>query len=310
MGIVKWETRTQWGARAPRAPLSGNVDPVDGVTIHYGGQGPFATDDHEGCRALFRAWQRMHQADRQENYVDLAYNLGACHHGIVMEGRSTKDRPKVRSGANGTSRANGRSMAVVALWGLSDGQPPAALLDALAYAVGFLRAEAGAARDVRGHRDWSQTSCPGPYIYARRARIYDLAAGYPAAFQPQEDDVRREYADTRTLQRRTLPRGKEVVLGELDARAYKGQALLFLAQLAFDTGRGPTRAKRVRLRFVRVKGEDGTGEGDYIATPRRWRTVHMHAFMGGDRVQVRATWHGKGKAPVLRYGHLKAIRFA
>lgn len=194
MSTFTWETREQWGALPPKGSLSTNIAPVDGCKIHYGGAGPFKRTNHSDCRAIFRAWQRMHQADTVNNYVDLAYNLGACHHGVLMEARSTQKRPKIRSGANGNSYLNGRAFAVVAIWGSLDGEPPQSLIDTLAGGVAFMRAEAGAARGVYGHRDGWSTSCPGDAIYRRLPDIRRIADEGPDDM-PTLDEIKDAVRD-------------------------------------------------------------------------------------------------------------------
>lgn len=141
---------------------------------------------------------------------------------------------------------------------------------------------------------------------------FDYAAGLVEWSDPEgkEPDMKREYAAFKTVTNRTIPRGREVVLAEVDTRAYKGQAILWNAQFAFSSLRGVGRPTSARVRFVRMPAVDGTGELRATVTPGVWADVHNHVTMGGTRMQVRVTFPGKGRAPKLRYLHFKAVRFA
>jgi len=108
----KWSTRADWGARSPRGVRT-DIDPV-GVAVHWYGGGSFKRANHKDCLALVKAAQNQHMSDPGVN--DIMYNLAACHHGYLIEARSTQARPKVRSGANGTAAANGKWYAILALW--------------------------------------------------------------------------------------------------------------------------------------------------------------------------------------------------
>lgn len=158
---MKWSTRRDWGARAPHAVRT-DVQPV-GVAQHWYGGGSFARADHDGCLALVKAAQDMHMAVANVN--DIYYNLAACHHGYVIEARSTKARPRVRGGANGDAASNTAWYSVLALWGAGDGKPSDQLLGACRDAIDYLRSHAGAGTRMSGHRDHTATSCPGEDLY-------------------------------------------------------------------------------------------------------------------------------------------------
>lgn len=159
---MKWNTRSDWGARAPRNVRT-DIDPT-GVAVHWYGGGSFRRSQHADCLRLVKAAQDQHMADPDLN--DIMYSLAACHHGYVIEARSTRGRPRVRPGANGTAAANARWYAVLALWGKGDGTPADSLLHAIRDAIDWLRSEAGAGKALSGHRDHVSTECPGDRLYA------------------------------------------------------------------------------------------------------------------------------------------------
>jgi hypothetical protein len=137
------------------------------------------------------------------NYNDIAYNLGACHHGYLLEGRSTRNRPKVRGGANGNARANAEAYSIVALWGSNDPKPPQLLLQALRAGIVFMRLNASASNEIPVHSDFSQTSCPGSDLrgWARDgAPVNDVS-------EPEEEEEESVSINYRTIwtQRHKFP---------------------------------------------------------------------------------------------------------
>lgn len=150
--------RADWGA-SPTSPAAA-LTSAEGVAVHYLGT-RYETRDHARCAAYVRAVRDSHLRHPTENWVDIAYNLLVCEHGVVFEGRGAGRR----SGANGSSAANRSHYAVCALLGASGlTVPPDAQLAGLADAVDYLR-ERGAGREVTGHRDHRATACPGDALY-------------------------------------------------------------------------------------------------------------------------------------------------
>jgi hypothetical protein len=127
-------------------------------------------------------------------------------------------------------------------------------------------------------------------------------------FDPEDkdEDMGSEYIGSRKREQFTIPRGKEVTIATLPKRP--GQAVLYNLQLVLDTGKGLNRARRAKVRFVRVPAVDGTGEQDYQLTSGRFRLVHNHAFIANSAVQARILVPGKGNVKV-RYAIFKGVRF-
>jgi hypothetical protein len=153
--IAGFVTRDEAGLRPPRS-VSYNVDPDrGGVAVHYGGNGgPPA--DHGNCIKRWRAWQNFHMDSR--GWVDIAYNFGYCNHGYVFAGRGYG----VRSAAQGTNDGNQRYLAAVWIGG-GNAAPSQAALDALEWIISQVRKHGGG-DDVRPHRSFHSTSCPGNYL--------------------------------------------------------------------------------------------------------------------------------------------------
>lgn len=149
--------RAVWGAKPPKEPLTPwNVANLEGICQHWFGS-PKAAATHSGCDDLLRSVQSSHQAGE---YDDIAYNFGVCPHGVAYELRGWN----FRTGANGTSDANSKFLAIVYMAGTGD---PLTLkgretLEAL-YAEAFKRGV-----DVKAitHGSITGSACPGPAVKA------------------------------------------------------------------------------------------------------------------------------------------------
>lgn len=152
------ESRLQVGLRNPRS-ISRNIRAsAGGLAVHHGGasQGIPATVKHTICRARVRGWQDYHMDGK--GWVDLAYSWVVCQHGTVMTGRGFG----VRTAANGTNDANDRYLACCWLGGGSETPTPAAL-NGIEWLIGEIRRR-GAGRDVKPHRAFFGTDCPGSLL--------------------------------------------------------------------------------------------------------------------------------------------------
>jgi hypothetical protein len=155
--IVAFRTRKDLGLVAPRS-VSHDIDPnPGGVAVHYGGD-PAPVRSHADCEARWRAWQKMHMA-QPRGWNDIAYTGGYCSHGYGFAGRGVG----ARTAGQGTNDGNQRYYAVC--WVNDRGTPTPEALGALAWWIGQLRA-AGAGLDVRAHRSFHSTDCPGSPLAA------------------------------------------------------------------------------------------------------------------------------------------------
>ncbi|GIH26048.1 N-acetylmuramoyl-L-alanine amidase [Acrocarpospora phusangensis] len=154
-------TRKAWGARAPRGAYS-RLTSTRGVKVHYtGGRiDPRMLDDHSRCVAAVQAIQDHHQFGN--GWIDTGYSALTCWHRKVFVARG----PHVVPAANGAGLNSGH-YAVCALAGNSGlVEPTDDLLLGILDAIEWLRAEGGAGREVKGHRDGYSTDCPGKPLYA------------------------------------------------------------------------------------------------------------------------------------------------
>lgn len=154
--IAGFVTRAAAGLRGPKS-VSNDITPANGgVAVHYGGPRQPAAEigaDHAKCVSTWRAWQNYHM--NTHGWVDLAYTGGFCNHNYALAGRGAG----VRTAANGTNVGNQNFYAVT--WIGGEGQTPSrGALDALEWWINELR-NGGAGRQVRPHRYFKSTGCPG-----------------------------------------------------------------------------------------------------------------------------------------------------
>jgi peptidoglycan hydrolase-like protein with peptidoglycan-binding domain len=152
------DSRLQVGLRQPRS-ISHNIRPATGgISIHHGGDAQKipASASHQNCRHRVQEWQDFHMDGR--GWVDLAYNWVVCQHGIVMVGRGWG----VRSAANGSNDGNDRYHAVCWLGGGNE-TPSDHAVNAIVWLIGETRTRGGG-RDVRPHRFFFGTTCPGDWL--------------------------------------------------------------------------------------------------------------------------------------------------
>lgn len=184
--IAGFVTRAQWGARRPKS-VSRNVDPSrGGLGVHYGGSGT-APATHAGCIARWQSWQDFHMDTR--GWVDIAYSFGFCQHGYVFGGRGFG----VRTAANGTDDGNSRFLAACWVGGAAS-TPSRQALDALEWITAEVR-RLGAGTQVRPHRWFKPTDCPGIPLAAHADRLNDTPLTLLEDDMPLDTDDLRKVAD-------------------------------------------------------------------------------------------------------------------
>lgn len=271
-----------------------------GTAVHYPGAGRFAFALHSNCRAQVRAWDAMHRA-RGSRMIE--YGAILCSHLVLMECRNRRADYLTRVGSNGTAQANSTHLSVQLMRGTNDTPPTDDELHALAEWIRYGR-DRGLGPEVKGHRDFYATACPGDLLYSQ---LDDIAryASQPA----REDPTMQPYADYVAVKRRIITRGQETVLGVLDTRNVPGYAVLHELQASFAFQSEEKRPPSMRVRFVRMPQQDGTGEYDHpIPRGGPVRFTQLHMFTGGEQVEVRVTIPGAGAPVQLRYAYLKAAR--
>jgi len=152
--VVDLITRVEWGARAPKGGYTA-LRSTRGVKVHYtGGRvDPRILDNHALCASVVRGIQSQHMGTN--GWIDIGYTACACPHRRVFVGRGPGHLPA----ANGPGLNSGH-YAVLALVGNSGlVEPNDDMLLGILDAIDWLRAEGGAGKEIKGHRDGYSTSC-------------------------------------------------------------------------------------------------------------------------------------------------------
>lgn len=150
---MEYINRAGWGST--RAKPTTKIGSVYGIGVHYTYR-PEGHSDHALCDDDVRTVQKAHVSGN--GWSDIAYSWLVCQHGKIYEGRGWG----LRTAANGTNYGNEHFHAVCAITG-----GPAT--DAQKRAINEVIAEHGRRyqkNDVKGHRDFKATGCPGDEIYA------------------------------------------------------------------------------------------------------------------------------------------------
>jgi hypothetical protein len=153
---MEFVTRTEWGA--PLDTPAADMPTARGSKIHWIG-GPYDTPAHDACHNEVLAIRAEHLADPHQGWVDIAYNLVVCQHGVVYEARGKRKE----SGANGDQPLNLAHYAICAIQGTNEelsGDLKNGLRDAIEYLQGN-----GAGGEILAHRDGYNTDCPGDELY-------------------------------------------------------------------------------------------------------------------------------------------------
>jgi hypothetical protein len=193
---LQWVSRDEWGAAPPQSDMPAPEPDTKGVKIHYTGVYEEAPGDHSDCLGKMRSIQSVHLNDETQDYGDIAYNLGVCQHGYVLEGRGHQHR----SGANGNSELNKAHYSILALIGdTGDSQPSAEMIQGLKDAITFLRQQ-GTGNEILGHRDGRATLCPGEVLYqlVTSGALEPGAPEAPKSDAPEPDTSTTDAPTTRT----------------------------------------------------------------------------------------------------------------
>jgi hypothetical protein len=148
--------RAGWLAAEPTGGYSPHA--LSRMTVHHSAA---AAAKVSGAPGRVRGYQAFHQKDR--GWVDLAYHFIIDRSGNVYEGRPVDARGDTATSYDPTGHL------LPCLDGDYDSQEPT---DAQMAALAGLLAWGAVAfgldpLEIRGHRDWAATSCPGNTVYRR-----------------------------------------------------------------------------------------------------------------------------------------------
>lgn len=281
------QPRSAWVAREPKAePSVGKVQM--GFVHHTVGANDYSADQVPG---ILRSIQAYHMD--ANGWDDIGYNFLVDRFGRIWEGRGGGIERSVIGAHAGGFNTNGTGVAILGTF--TDSPTPAAATTAVSRLLSWKLPHHGvdpasqtnvqsrgstrypdgtvvALQNVSGHRDVSQTSCPGGRLYERLGQIRADAAAGAAVAVPYSP---------------AWGGGMFVAAGDLD-----GDSTDELVTGA-DSGGGP---------HVRTFDASGSGRESFIVYPAGFRGgVRVAAgnadAIGGDEI---ATAAGPGGGPHVR----------
>lgn len=177
-----------WGPTDARA-----AHPSKGIVIHYDGSNlGLATKAHTACIAYWKRTRVFHMTDPDRRWKDIGYSFGACPHGSVFEGRGLGREQAAQPGGNTTWYS-------ITLMSGPGEQPTSAQVEAVRQLRAWLIGK-GLGGQVRGHRDFVSTTCPGDRAYALvRNGVFSEAPNQ------QEEDVTRDEIYEAAWERDRMP---------------------------------------------------------------------------------------------------------
>lgn len=254
-------SRVDWQARPARSTTG--ISGVKGVAGHWEGV-ELGAYSHSECPGKLRQIQNYHMD--KNKWVDIAYSMVVCRHGSVYVGRG----PGVRSAANGTNDANAHYYAICVLMGPGDdftAEAHQGFLEARQYLIDH----GGAGKEVKPHRAFIQTQCPGG----------DIASWIEQGF-PSQGGVSPGQPSNPTSPPASTPGGDpysveaEVAALPVVQKGSSGQHVRICQGLLVANGRvipvdgdfGPTTDKALREWQGAVGLED-----DGVCGPKTWRRL-------------------------------------
>lgn len=152
-------TREEWGAKPPKCEYERNPY-INAITIHH----TATSNVYEDAKAVVRAIQRYHQEER--GWCDIGYHFLIDKDGNIYEGR-----PIWAVGAHVKGHNVGNiGISVIGNYEEVDinEKQLKALVDLISWLVYEYKISLG---NIKGHRDYANTLCPGKYLYARLTEI-------------------------------------------------------------------------------------------------------------------------------------------
>ncbi|SFP53366.1 N-acetyl-anhydromuramyl-L-alanine amidase AmpD [Amycolatopsis arida] len=182
----------EWGARPPRAPIPVENRRPTYIVVHHTVE-PGNTDDFSRERAFWisRAIQNFHMDTR--GWIDTGQQFTNSRGGHITEGRH-RSLEILRGGTRhvqGTNVANNNSQVIgIENEGLyTQVDVPPALWNSLVKLVAYIASQYRIpTMNIKGHRDFNSTECPGGVLYRRLPELRQAVArelGVPAT-EPAE----------------------------------------------------------------------------------------------------------------------------
>ena len=171
----------EWGARAASDTIVIEDHVPTYIVVHHTANPGNSTDySLEHAKQICRDIQNFHMDGN--GWIDTGQQFTNSRGGYRLEGRH-KSLSAVRGGVQHVQGANvgGHNSEVIGIEneGLyTDVDVPQALWDSLVDLVAWIADQYGnAMANIRGHRDFNSTECPGDVLYGRLQELRDAVAG-------------------------------------------------------------------------------------------------------------------------------------
>jgi len=152
-------SREEWGARNPKCEFEKNLS-YNAITIHH----TATSNEYVDAKSIIRAIQKYHQDER--GWCDIGYHFLIDKEGVIYEGR-----PLWAVGAHikGYNKGN-IGISLIGNYeevNVNEKQIKA-LVELVSWLVYKYKIPLG---NIKGHRDYANTLCPGKYLYAKLLEI-------------------------------------------------------------------------------------------------------------------------------------------
>lgn len=150
----------------PTHPNVPHADTDQGMVAHYDGSNQgLAHKVHSACIAYWVRTRGMHIESRGWN--DIGYAYGICPHGFIFEGRGYGYEQAAQKSDKPGGIPHGNTRWISCTWMSGPTEVPTTVQLAAWHRLrAWLTTDKGLGSAVRGHRDFSQTDCPGSILYA------------------------------------------------------------------------------------------------------------------------------------------------
>lgn len=190
MYVIKWVQRSElgWGVTGADQASCGK-----GLVIHYNGP----NTNLNGHKECINYWKNvridhMDKSDPNHGWLDVGYSYAACKHGYILVGRGFERA----QAAQGTTAGNREWHSVTLMCGNTD-EVTTLQINAVRALRQHLMSK-GKGGEVKGHRDFFATDCPGN-------RLYGMLSTFKLPPQEEVDEEVPEYVNVENTDPLKLP---------------------------------------------------------------------------------------------------------
>lgn len=175
---IKIYSAAEWGAVPPRSTPT-VTEPSGFIVIHHTGSKPSSGGTLDGGKKLARAIQKDHMSRVTPSgvqWIDSGHNFLNTISGIVFEGRhrtieATNKGKCVISAHSNHSKANKSPGIENEGIYMTESMPPEQWDSLVNLCADLCKSLKLSPDNIKGHRDFSATDCPGDWLYAQLPQL-------------------------------------------------------------------------------------------------------------------------------------------